>query len=73
MSYPIVSRGYRSSRSKTGFVRADFTVWMPQPVKIPPPGASAELGKLTLNKENGIVKGLEYQCVCGHKDYFVCE
>jgi hypothetical protein len=34
---------------------------------------SGDTGKLTLNKENGVVKGFEYQCACGRKDHFVCE
>lgn len=62
-----------TNHAKASLLKADSVSWAPQPVRIPPPGTVSEFGKLTLQKENGTVKGFEYQCVCGHKDYFVCE
>ena len=36
------------------------------------PSESAEPA-LALRKENGVVKGFRYRCVCGHTDEFICE
>ena len=56
-----------------GFLEASSVSLAAEPVCLPSPGKGVENGKLTLKKENGAVKGFEYQCVCGHKDYFVCD
>jgi len=60
-------------RQVKGYLKASRIEVQSVPVMIPPPGQKQEFGKLTLKKEGGAVKGFEYQCVCGHKDYFVCE
>jgi hypothetical protein len=63
------------SRSKT-LLRANVVTMLPEPVQLPSPDDDPDApnkGKLILRKENGAVKGFEYQCPCGKKDYFVCE
>ena len=60
-------------RQAPGFLEASCVSLAADPICLPSPGKSNENGKLTLKKENGAVKGFEYQCVCGHKDYFVCD
>ena len=61
-----------SRRNKT-FLKADSVTLGVKPVVVSANPCAGEFGKLTLKKENGAVKGFEYECVCGHKDYFVCE
>ena len=60
-------------RRNTACLKANAVTLALQPVMIQPMGKHSEFGKLTLKKENGAVKGFEYECVCGHKDYFVCD
>jgi hypothetical protein len=64
-----------SSSYKGTFLKSTAVSWIKQPVRIPTPcqAHTHENGTLTLKKENGTVKAFEYQCVCGHKDSFVCE
>jgi hypothetical protein len=45
-----------------------------QPIILPTPKASAPpSARLSLRKEDGVVKGFEYTCTCGERHYFVCE
>jgi hypothetical protein len=60
-------------RSSGSVLKADHVEMDSHPFVLAPAHKHGESGRLTLSKENGLVKGFEYQCVCGHKDYFVCE
>jgi len=60
-------------RSNSGILKADCIALADEAFVVGPASKQAEVGKLTLNKLNGIVKGFEYQCACGRKDHFVCE
>jgi hypothetical protein len=74
MNNPLALKEKLPSNLKTGFLRASSTYWMPEPIKIPAPANTTPMGALTVQKEeNGTIKGFEYQCVCGRKDYFICE
>jgi hypothetical protein len=44
-----------------------------EPVRLSIPRFPPGSGTLTLKKENGVVKGFEYTCVCGHRDHFILE
>jgi hypothetical protein len=55
------------------FLEARFVSVAPQPVSLSVPNQRAGSGHLTVQKENGAVKGFEYTCVCGQKNSFVCE
>jgi len=59
--------------AREGFVDGASVALATEPVALRIPARAAGNGKLTLKKENGAVKGFEYRCPCGHKDYFVCE
>ena len=61
-----------NSNRPAGIVEGGNVTIANKPVSLPLPN-SVHGGKLTLRKENGAVKGFEYCCVCGHRDYFVCE
>jgi hypothetical protein len=60
-------------RSNSSILKADSISVADEAFVVGPAPRQAEGGKLTLNKQNGIVKGFEYQCSCGRKDHFVCE
>jgi hypothetical protein len=59
--------------AREGFVDGSAVALALDPIALPLPTRQAGNGKLTLKKENGILKGFEYRCPCGHKDHFVCE
>lgn len=59
--------------NREGFVDGNSVALAPDPIALPLPMKHAGNGKLTLKRENGALKGFEYRCPCGHKDYFVCE
>ena len=66
------SAGFRV-RAAQSFVDASHVAVAAQPFFLPAPNQQDATGQLTVKKENGTVKGFEYKCVCGHRNYFVCE
>ncbi len=60
-------------RAASKLLKANSITMAEEPVAIGHAHTHGDGGKLTLKKENGIVKGFEYQCICGHKDHFICE
>jgi len=68
-----MSNNCTTTRRNRTFLKADSITLGVKPVLVTTNPGVGEFGKLTLKKENGAVKGFEYECVCGHKDYFVCE
>lgn len=58
---------------RRGFLKADSVKLSSDPVVIASDNKHCDFGKLTVKRENGVVKGFEYQCVCGQREYFVCE
>jgi len=57
-----------------GLISAHNVAFISQKVVLPLPQTHVNgSGKLTVETENGIVKGFEYQCNCGRKDHFECQ
>jgi len=58
--------------SPSQVVRCRAIRFNPSPIPLSYPLDGCE-SNLVVNREDGVVKSLEYHCKCGHTDKFICE
>ncbi|MBE7464297.1 MAG: hypothetical protein HS116_12535 [Planctomycetes bacterium] len=61
-----------TSRPRTRVIKGGKVVYSHEPRQLLLPGTSCD-PRLTVEKENGIVKSFRYRCTCGHTDHFICQ